>query len=236
MIEDLDLRAERVIIRHADWLDDVVLPDPRLLYYQDVLLLLRDRDFEALRDKRISIYSIETIHNLWRAAYDLPEINAAIRLTYVVDHYEEALEYDLRNHLGVNLEELWLHRRWGRLLGYIDRLPSHTWYAQAVSEDPEHTALLAKQMADAQANGEDDQASPPLATWSPEVAKLSDVHDAIKELIHVTVSAHSDGKKVPEPVFTRRPQSDLQRQVEKMKFERRKAAHEKLVARMLPNR
>jgi hypothetical protein len=236
MIDDFDLRAEKVILTKEAWLEDVVLPDPRLMGYQEVLAILRDRIFDGLHDKKISIYSIETIHNLWRAAYDLPEINAAIRLTYVVDHYEEALEYDLRNHLGVDLEELWLHRRWGRLLGYIDRLPSHTWYAQAVSEDPEHVALLAKQLAEAEFSGESKaEASPALSTWSPEVAKLTDIHDALKELAHLTASIHAE-RKVPEPVFAPRPQSDLKRQVDKMKFEHRKAKHEKLVARMLPNR
>lgn len=236
MIDDFDLRAEKVILHKEAWLEDVVLPDPRLMGYQEVLGILRDRLFDGLTNKRISIYSIEKIHGLWRAAYDLPEINAAIRLAYVVDHYQGALEYDLQNHLGVDLRELWTERRWGQLLNYIDRLPSHTWYAQAVSEDPEHVALLVKQMAEADLDGgKKERPSPPLNTWSPEVAKLTDIHDALKELAHLTASAHAQ-TKVPEPEFAPRPQSDLKRQVDKMKFEHRKAKHEKLVARMLPNR
>lgn len=234
MIEDFDLRAETVILHKDAWLEDVVLPDPRTLGFQEVLRILRDKSFEELHDKKISIYSIDTILNLWRAAYDLPEINAAIRLSYVVDHYQGALDYDLRKHVGVDLEELWQSRRWGRLLNYIDLLPSHTWYAQAVSEDPEHTELLAKQLTEADTEGKPDP-GPPINTWSPEVAKLADVHDAIKELVYITAQSHAD-KKVPEPVFTRRPQAELKRQVEKLKREAREARHQDLVSRMLPNR
>lgn len=232
MIDEFDLRGERVVLTKSDWLEDVALPDPRTLGYQEVLLLLRDRNFEGLRDKRISIYSIETIHNLWRAVHDLPEINAAIRLTYVVDHYEGALAYDLQHHLNIDLESLWLERRWGRLLNHIDRLPSHTWYSQAVSEDPEHTELLAKQLAES-ISDESEKKGPPIHTWSPEVNAINDVVDAVKELTHVTSMAYG-GKG--EPRWAERPNADLKRQVDRLKFERRKAAHEKLVSRMLPNR
>lgn len=238
MIEDLDQRAEKVILHKDSWLEDVVLEDPRTMHYQDVLRILRDRAFESLRDKRISIWSIDTILDLWRAAYDLPEINAAIRLAYVVDHYQAALDYDLRKHIGVDLEELWLSRRWGRLLGYIDRLPSHTWYSQAVSEDPEHSALLAKQLAERELSDDDQpDPGPPINTWSPEVAKLTDLHDAIKELTYVTVSANADPKKkVPEPQFAPRPNADLKRLTEREKYELRKAKHEALAARLLPHK
>lgn len=236
MIDDLDLRAETVILHKDAWLEDVVLPDPRLLGFQEVLRILRDKVFEELHDKQITIYSIDTILNLWRAAYDLPEINAAIRLVYVVDHYQGALEYDLQSHLGVDLGELWQQRRWGRLLSLIDRLPSHTWYAQAVSEDEEHTAMLAKQLAEAELSGERrEDPDPPISTWSPEVAKLTDIQDTLKELVHITVSMNAE-QKVPEPKFAARPNSSLKRQADRIKQEMREERHQKLVARVLPDR
>lgn len=234
MLDDLDLRADLVIVTKSSWLEDVTLPDPRTLGYQEVLLLLRDWNFEALKDKRITIWSIETIYNIWRAAYDLPEINAAIRLSYVVDHYEAALAYDLKKFIGVDLAEMWIQRRWQTLLDYIDRLPSHTWYAQAVSEDEEHTKLLAKQMADAEVNGETKN-SPALHSWSPEVAVLTDIHDAIKNLTYATVAMNSEKKeKPPEP--SPRPHSELRDALEKAKHDLRKAKHEELAARLLPGR
>lgn len=230
------MRAERVIVRHRDWVDDVVLPDPRELGFQEVLLLLRDRDFEGLRDKRISIWSIETIHNLWRAAYDLPEIDAAIRLAYVVDHYHDALVTDLQTHRHVDLETLWLERKWGRLLGLIDRLPSHTWYAQAVSEDQEHTALLAKQMAEAEVNGDEkERPSPPIHTWSPEVSILTDIFDAVMGLTHITKAINSK-QEPPAPEPAPRPNANLSRAKAREVFRLRKEKHEALAARMLRNR
>jgi hypothetical protein len=237
LIEDIELRAERVVIRHADWIEDVVLPDPRDLHFQEVLLLLRDWDFEGLRHKKISIYGIEEIMRVWRAAYDLPEINASIRLAYLVDHYYEDLDADLRKHLGVDIDELWHSRRWGRLLGYINRLPSHTWYSQTVSQDEEHTALLAKQLAEQSINeGEKKEAAaPPISTWTPEAALLSDVLDAVNKVTHAVLSTNA-GKSVEAAPPAPRPNADLAKMVEREKLRIRKEKHEALAARMLRNR
>lgn len=72
-----------------------------------------------------------------------------------------------------------------------------------------------------------------MSTWSPEVAMLADLIDAVNALKAVTISANSaKGAKKPDLKPYPRPGTML----EKVRREQRRKAHEDLVARVLPKR
>jgi hypothetical protein len=209
------------------------LPDPAALPFQQVLVALQVETFPDL--PRMPAWLAESLFERWSAHYDLPTFQEAQRLTYLVDRYRSALTYDLRQHLGVDLGELWRARRWRTLLDYIDHLPGHTWYAASVASDPEHAKMLAESIANRPAgDGDEADPGPPLQTWTPEVAATYMVTDAIRSLEHTVVMANGGKGEPPAPLS--RPNTILDRAIRAAKFAVRQAKHEALAARLLPHK
>ncbi|OMH30656.1 hypothetical protein [Tersicoccus sp. Bi-70] len=84
-------------------------------------------------------------------------------------------------------------RRWAGLLELIDRLPAASHYNDAVVNDPEIAAELAK-------------LPEPTEPWAPRVAEfdltaklLTDVLDAVKVLTATTIAAAGEKPDRPEP-------------------------------------
>ena len=176
----------------------------------------------------------------WLAHHGLGTPQEVSRVSFLVVKYEAHLVWDLQSMAGVDLGELWRRRQYRRLLQLIDHLPSHSHYTAAMMDDPEHAKMIAEAQAKASAAGKggSGDSSPSLTTWTPEVAVMTRVLDAVKGVQHSIVLANADPKKAtpqppePEP----RPKTLLMRESKRAENQMRQAAHEKLAARMLRKR
>lgn len=222
-------------LRHNGTLVD--LPDPREMHYQEVLLALHEGHVPGtpgdLREWKRAL-----VFDRWRAAWDLPLFNDARRLAYLVDHYRAPVSHDLMVYAQQDLGDLWRRRRWTLLLDIIDRLPSHSWYASSVSMDEDHAKMMAESITERRDSGEDQQSSgPSLVGWTPEVAAITNVLDAVRAVQHAVVAVQAPRDKQPEaPKPAPRPKTPLEKALKAAEFARRKAAHESLVARVLPKK
>lgn len=211
------------------------MEDPRERHYQWVLAALAVRRLPSM-PRDIPIWKADLLFDRWASAWDLPEFESARRLAYLVDNYRAALNHDMATYAGRDLGDLWRARRWRFLLDIIDRLPSHSWYSAAVAEDEEHAQMLAESLAARPHSGAAEDKGPPLTTWTPEVAVLTSILDAVNRVQYATIAAQHGKKAGEPPKASRRPQTALERAMKAAEYRRRKAAHEALVARVLPQK
>lgn len=213
------------------------LPDPRALNFQIVLTCLQEGHAPDT-PAGIPEWQRRLVFRRWCAAYDLPDFTNARRLAYLVDNYRAAISHDLSVYTRYDLGDLWRARRWTLLLDIIDRLPAHSWYASSVAMDEDHARMMAEAMErrrDSDETSAEDN-GPPLTTWTPEVAKLHEVLNTLRHLEH-TVAAVQIGKKAGQPPAPiPGPKTPLEKALKRAQFQRRKAAHESLVARVLPQK
>jgi hypothetical protein len=106
-----------------------------------------------------------------------------------------------------------------------------------VADDPEHARLLLEAQERSKAQDKPEEWAPPMATWTPEVGLLAEVVDSINQLRITLIAANLERGKTP-PKFEAypRPKSALAKVRKLSEYERRKAAHEALVARLIPIR
>lgn len=218
---------------------DWPLDDPREKHYQWVLMALALQHLPSI-PQDIPLWQHAVVFERWRAAWDLPDFQSARRLAYLVDKYRSVIASDLATHAHVDLGALWRARRWVYLLDLIDHLPAHSWYAGTVSMDEDHAkmmadAMIARRNADADSNMLESK-NPSLIGWSPEVAALTNVLDAVRGVQHAVIAVQA-GNKAPEPPKPApRPVTPLERAMKRADFEQRKAKHEALAARVLPHK
>lgn len=131
---------------------------------------------------------------------------------------------------------MWRARRFRRLLNLIDHLPRHTYYSQAVLNDPEHMAMLER----VKEQGDPGPAPlPPLATWSPEVDMGATINDSLQQLLDAIVRSNVDKTKqnaVPPIRWTPRPGRPQDGDARKPRISRaeQEARHEYAKALFLP--
>lgn len=235
-IDLLEHGGGHFMLRHEGHL--VTLTSPASMHYQEVLACLNDGLTPGL-PHGIPVWQQPVVFERWCAAWDLPTFNEARRLAYLVDHYRAAIVSDLATYSNVDLGILWRARRWRTLLDIIDRLPAHSQYSAAASMDEDHAQMMADSIAARRNAGQDEQsedAGPHLTTWTPEVAVLTSVLDAVRNVQHAVYAAQHGKKAGEPPKAAPRPVTPLQRALRRAEFERRKAAHEALVARVLPHK
>lgn len=234
-IDFLEHGGGHFCVRHHG--EIIPLPDPRAMNYQEVLAALyighapgTPGDLKEWQRRRV--------FERWCAAWDLPPFGDAQRLAYLVDHYRPAIAHDLQIYAQTDLGELWRARRWTLLLDILDRLPAHSWYAASVSMDEDHAKMMAESIAARQAAGDEpDTKGPSLTTWTPEVAILTNVFDAVRAVQHAVVAVNAEKGKVPEPPKpSPRPVTPLERALKRAEFERKKSSHQALVKRLLPHK
>lgn len=220
------------VLRHKGMLYPLL--GPAQMHYQRVLACLQEGHHPFLPGN-MPEWKRALAFQRWSAHYGLPDFGSAQRLAYLVDRYRSELTYDLRQ-FGVDLGDLWRSRQWRTLLDLIDHLPSHSWYSAAVAEDEEHAELLRKAMAE---RGGDERSSkpkgPPLTTWTPEVATMTEVLDAVRFLTYVTAAAGGSQSAKPPPPAPR-PHSLLADAMKRSEFDRRQEKHNALAARLLPHK
>lgn len=210
--------------------------DPADVDFQIVLLSLQEKHVPGCPGDMPS-WKARALLEAWAAHYDLPDYASANRLAYLVDHYRSALVADLQTYAGADLGQLWRARRWRTLLDIIDHLPGHSWYNASVANDEEHTKMVAESLAARKAEGDEsaDSSGPPMHTWSPEVAKLTEVVDAVRGVRHAIIAVNS--KKAPDPPEpSPRPKTLLEAAIRRAEHDRKKSRHDALVKRMLPHK
>ncbi len=117
------------------------------------------------------------------------------------------------------------------MLNYIDNLPMNSKVSEAISVDPEHQRLVRESLK--AAGKELPKYAPPMASWSQEASLLADLVDAVNTLRHVVLVTSGDGKNKPAPP---KPVQRPRTVSERVEFEARRAAHEKLADRILSRR
>lgn len=222
-------------VRHHGEL--IALPDPRDRHYQWVLHALQIHYVPGTPGD-IPDWQRLLVFERWCAAWGLPlEFHSAQRLAYLVDRYSAALTNDLITFAnGTQLDELWRARRWRTLLDLIDRLPSHSWFSATVAKDKEHSRMLAEAIQAQRENGEDEEKTndgPPLTSWTPVVAGLTDLTDAVRRVEHAVYAAQIGPKAGEAPKPLPRPVTELARAMKVAEYHRRKEQHEALAARVL---
>lgn len=222
-------------VRHQG--DLIALADPRAQHYQWVLMALHLGHVPGTPGD-IPEWQRALVFERWRAAWDLPSFPEARRLAYLVDHYRAAINSDLATYARLDLGDLWRARRWTLLLDVLDRLPAHSWYAATVSMDEDHARMMAEAIQARQDAGEEPSSKgPALTTWTPEVAVMTNILDAVRGVQHAVVAVQAPKGKSPEPPKpSPRPVTPLERALKLAEYNRRKSSHEALVARMLPHK
>lgn len=211
--------------------------DPADLDFEDLLFILSKQDLIVIPP--MPIWMPPVLFERWSAHFDLPTFEQAQRLAYVVNRYRDVLEHDLHVHSRADLTSLWRSRRWRFLLNLIDHLPRHSYYSETVSNDPEHAAMIERAMAaqDGDEDSNDGPVGPPLRDWTPEVAAIVDLTDAVRRVEYAVVAVQAEkgkGPQPPEPLP--RPSSIADRAAKRARYARRKAKHDKLALRMLPHK
>ncbi len=208
------------------------LPDPREKNFQWVLAALSVQHVPGVPGD-LPEWKRQAVFDRWRGAWELPEFNDARRLAYLLDNYRAAISHDLQVYAALDVGELWRARRWMKLLDIIDRLPSHSHYAAAVAMDEEHARLLAESMA-SQPRGK--SRGPSLTSYTPEVAILTSILDALRHNSYVTAAVQVGKKAGQPPQPSPRPETALERALQEAEYRRKEKTHNALVARMLPNK
>lgn len=181
--------------------------------------------------------SIAAERTLWRLHWGLLTGDDLQRLLWLVNTFAFELEVDLKRLDGLSLKALWQGREWRRLLNHIDRMPSDTWTQTAMVNHPEHASRLAEQIAAAKIRGDiPDKPLPSAVTWSPEVAALSAVVDAVNSVRHAVIKTADPNSKIKAPEPVPRPDSAVARLIGTKERTLRWRAHESLADRLLPGR
>lgn len=221
-------------IRHKGEL--IALPDPRTKHYQWVLGALMLGHVPGTPGD-IPDHLRALVFDRWCAAWELPDFRNAQRLAYLVDNYRSPITYDLHAYANADLGALWRDRRWRLLLDLLDRLPGHSWYSASVSMDEEHARMMAEAIEAHRAANPDEKPEskgPSLTSWTPEVAVLTSVLDAVRSVQYAVVAVNAPKDKTPSPPKpSPRPSTPLERALKVAEFNRRKASHDSIVARVL---
>lgn len=215
------------------------LPNPDLMTLEEIVSAIRSEGRLLVSPVRMPLWKATEVMKAWALHHGLGEPREVQRLLYVLDKHHAHIEYDLHAHAGVDMQTLWRGRRWRKLLNLIDHLPRHSYYSEAVANDPEHAKMLAKANAEREAAGEEKKKyTPPMTQWTPEVSAIADLIDSVNAMNYTLKMVNSDPKKrapkPPDPYA--RPQTALEGATKRAKFERRQAKHDALVARLLPHK
>lgn len=129
---------------------------------------------------------------------------------------------------------MWRARSWRLLLSLIDHLPQNSHYYQALMNDPEHAKAVAEWQAANEKPGETKKYNPAWQTWSPEVERLANIEDELRQLRSTLIAVN--GAKPPKLEAVARPKSKISEEKELADYRRKRKVHKSLVAKMLPNK
>jgi hypothetical protein len=172
----------------------------------------------------IPVWKMQGLMTRYRQHYGLPEnARGDQRLLNLLGHaeYRKAIEWDLHAIHGLDVTTEWQARRWRRLLDFIDGLPNHSHFGEAMAADEE----LAAAIIDAD-DGKPKKPVRRISDYSPEVEMLTLIADRVAENTQVLVASRGGKPRklphLPRPVTA----------VEKVRAKRRQKKHEWTVARV----
>lgn len=193
---------------------------------------------EVAQARPMSLAQVRLLQRSWATQQGLVEGEQLQRLLWIVKRFSAEIEFDLLQRVGVDLGELWRARRWRLLLNLVDHLPRNTWTQQAMANDPEYAAKLADALAERRLKEDPDkEPTTQLIEWTPEVAALASVVDAVNAVKGVLIMTNSK-KGAPPPKITPypRPETLVDTMVAKAQRAKRWSSHEKLADRLLMRR
>lgn len=100
--------------------------------------------------------------------------------------------------------------------------------------DPEHAKAVAAWQSANEKPGEEKKHHPGWQTWSPEVERLANIEDELKQLRSTLIAVN--GSKPPRLEAVPRPKSKIAEEKEKADYRRKLGVHKSLVAKLLPGR
>lgn len=188
--------------------------------------------------RRMPMREIAPLRRYWVVQQGLVAGDDLARLLWILGHFRNEVEVDLLQRVGVRLGDLWQRREWRLLLNLIDHLPRTTWTQQAMANHPEYAEKVAEAIAKRRSADVSDEApSYPLLDWSPEVAGLAAVVDAVNALRSTLIAVNLErGKQPPKIEPFPRPRPLVDTMVDKKERALRWARHEDLTRRLLPAR
>lgn len=209
--------------------------------YEEIVLALQDPMYFVRRvagGVSMPMRAVRPLRDAWAVRSGLPvDPERLRRLLWVVSTFHEALELDLLDR-GLDLGALWRARRWRLLLNIIEHLPRSSHMHEAMSNDEEYAAAVAQQIVGQKASGDEPPAwSPPMHEFTPDVAMLASVLDAINDVRFTLVAVNSAKGQTPQPSpRTPRPESLLTKTVRRAEETVRWRQHESLANRVLARR
>lgn len=124
----------------------------------------------------------------------------------------------------MDLAREWRSRRWRRLLNFIDGLPRHSAFIEALADDEEYAAMVVE------AGWPERSPHPRLSEYTPEREALDAVVDRLGEVVSAVIAAA--GVRPPKI----KPQPRPRTAVDRLRARKRRLDHESLVAKLLPHR
>jgi len=231
-------RSERFVLSEAHTADLVPASE---LPWETVAAALDDPvTFMVLvaHSRPLPMFRVRLLQRSWAVQQGLVEGNQLQRLVWMLKTFHDEIEFDLLQRVGVDVGELWRARRWRLLLNLIDRLPRNTWTQQAMANHPEYAERVAESLAARRDKPDADEPwTLPLIDYTPEVAALASVVDAVNALRAVTIAANSKaGVKPPVIPPYPRPTTLVDTMVGKAQRQSRWTAHKNLADRLLAGR
>lgn len=165
------------------------------------------------------VWKMQAVMRAYRVHHGLPVTTAQdSRLLHLLGkpEYRKAIQWDLHAIHGLDLNTEWRARRWRRLVDFIDGLPTHSHFAEAMSNDEE----LAEAILDQPDDGPPKKPTRRLSEFSADVEVLSVLTDRVTELINVTVASRG-GKPRKVPPMPR-PATAVQRVRSRRQYDKHK--------------
>jgi hypothetical protein len=206
---------------------DYTLVAPAELSWHQLVRVIRDPILfvvELAHAHRLTIWQIERLRDDWMTHHGLGAPSSVERLAYMIEHYRDAIEYDLDTLPGPHppFGELWRTRQVRRLLNLIDHLPPNCHTNAAVASNDDHVRLMIEA-------GLKPAKGVSQVYYGSIEQRLDDIVDALGALRDVTIAVNSGkGKRNPPTKPRPRPTSAFSR----VRHQTRMAQHESLMARL----
>jgi len=206
---------------------DHTLVAPAELSWSQLVRVIRDPILFVLQlaeGHRLTIWQIERLRDDWMTHHGLGTPNSVERLAYLVEHYRDAIEYDLDTLPGTrpSFVELWRTRQVRRLLNLIDHLPPNCHTNAAIANNDDHVKMMVEA-------GLKPAKGVSQVYYGSIEQRLDDIADALGALRDVTIAVNSaKGKRTPPTKPRPRPTSAFGR----VRHQTRMAQHENLMGRL----
>lgn len=152
------------------------------------------------------------------------------------DLFGDELVWDFQAELGINVVEFFtLERSWDQFFAFLRQLPDHSRFRVKQLTDPELAQQYYAQFSDEDIKAQDEKSKdgtyePPLLGYTPELAKMDQLLDAINLLSHLVATALSSKKNGPKFEPEKRPKTAFEKEFRRRLLEAGKKDAQDLAA------